>query len=230
MMLSQEAAYHEIYRLHRAKILSRLCVEEVVAGERTEPPEQTYRAIFSPIIVSTVSHYLRDHPVAILSAQRDKIYAEPVLTTQALHTLTSEIDPLLKLYVEQFKYAAGAKTLLASTTSIQLCAASTRQTFDAAFSPAAVAIERKPQSQRTTEEQAYLHKVVMMDREEAAVERAAAEGDKVIAVQYGALHFPLQAIVKWNSAHPASQLGLVFVPDAAMKGMPPVENPYAAPK
>lgn len=230
LIQSQEAAYDELYRLHTQKVIRKLCIEEAVEGSGTAGMEANYRVMFPELVWTTASSYLPEHPVAQLVSRRTKALAAPELSAESVQELTTEIEPTLKLYVEQFKYAAGAKTLLAATTSIKLCAASTRSTFDAAFTPEVIALASKSLKDRTAEEQSHLHTVVMVDREDAAVERAAAEGDKVIAVQYGALHFPLQSIIKWNSAHPASQFGLVFVPDAAMKGMPPIENVYAAPK
>lgn len=111
----------------------------------------------------------------------------------------------------KYKFAVSAFGLLNAEDKVSLCPATTKKTYDAAFDTKVEQIREKPSSDWTSDDRAYIQKVVFDDREDAALSLAVAQGDKAIAIQYGAGHTFLGALERWNGAHPDLPLGIVSV-------------------
>ena len=211
VMESQRAIYEGLKDMAQRGTISKVCSELLLDTDKMLEMESYYRDSLPEITASIVAKYLPESDIGRVVERRDELFVDDYLSSEEYDELRSSIEPAIRQYQDEYRYAVSADGLLAAEGKVRLCPAASKETYDAAWEPQVDDLFDKPSAERTSAEQTLIRKVIFEDREDAAVALAVSQAEKSIAITYGAAHDFSDAVERWNKNNPNIQIGLVEV-------------------
>lgn len=209
---SQEKIYEELLSLRKAGSISTVCHEGDLADEvRKLTPEQIADSLPAET-VKAVSVYKPD--VAAMYKRYEelqRIGSDKGLDKEEINELETLILPKFAEVATQYRYMIGAGRVLASEGKIALCGAEEPETYNAGWKPEIRSVMEKDQSTWTQAETNLIRRVVVHDREMAALNEVSKQEGSAVALSYGNAHQYTASIAEYNSVHADHPLALVQI-------------------
>lgn len=216
---SQRRIYQGLEQLVDAKTLKTVCSEGVtdwnmaknmVRSSSEDPVSRIAKGMVPYFPGSDFEHIIKQSDEIMEQHYKKSGDIDEAFTSQKIFL---ESNPLVKQYVNEYKYVIGADDLLAMEGKLTLCPGEQKAAYDNLMNdPYFKFLESKPRTTWTVHDEAFYKKTLLEDRESGSIEMVMdSVSDKVTALSFGAHHDFTNNIVEWNSQHPDQQIGLVDV-------------------
>lgn len=215
---TQQVIYNQLKAAPRHDDKPTVCTEGIaddVAGQHAADYVQFFQEEPLTAISQAIGN-LVDPAARAIFKRYDELTLSKGLTQAEVYELKNEIAPKMTPFLKSENLIANnAAVVLATEGQVHLCGAEEGAAHNAAFSASIKALEHK--SHWTPAEYRYHHKVVIEDRNDAALRRTVAQGKELAYVVYGADHDFGAATARWDATHPGEQIAVVQVHFQKMK-------------